>query len=196
VDGSPATTSNIGVDDAAGITVTLVVNPVTTKVTVTDTSGTAISGARVLLETGDTGGASGFPYQDSVSITQTGGTATVTHTAHGLASNDYVVIRGAQPDGYNKQAQITFVSANSYTYTVDSGLSSPATGSPVSSYAAISGTTNGSGVIQSSKTWPAAQSLAGWARKSTSSPYYRQSAISISDASGGSDVTVQLISDE
>lgn len=196
VDGNPATTSNVGVDDAAGITVTLVVNPVTTKITVTDTAGTPLQSARVLLETGDNGGASGFPYQDSVSITQTGGTATVTHTAHGLASNDYVVIRGAQPDGYNKQAQITFVSANSYTYTVDSGLSSPATGSPVSSYAAISGTTDVNGEIQSSKTWPASQSLTGWARKSTSAPYYRQSAISIADASGGSDVSVQLISDE
>lgn len=196
VDGNPATTSNVGVDDAAGITVTLVVNPVTTKITVTDTAGTPLQSARVLLETGDNGGASGFPYQDSVSITQTGGTATVTHTAHGLASNDYVVIRGAQPDGYNKQAQITFVSANSYTYTVDSGLSSPATGSPVSSYAAISGTTDVNGEIQSSKTWPASQSLTGWARKSTSAPYFKQSAVAIADASGGSDVSVQLISDE
>lgn len=196
VGGSPATSANIGVDDAAGITVTLVINPVTTKITVNDTAGTPLQSARVLLETGDNGGGSGFPYQDSVSITQTAGTATVTHTAHGLATNDYVVIRGAQPDGYNKQAQITFVSANSYTYSVDSGLSSPATGSPVSSYAPISGTTDVNGEIQSSKTWPASQSLTGWARKSTSAPYYKQSAISVADASGGTDIAVQLISDE
>ena len=196
VDGNPATTGNVGVDDAAGITVTLVVNPVTTKITCVDQSGTAIQGARVLVETSDSGGASGFPYRDSVSITQSAGTATVTHTAHGLATNDYVVIRGAQPDGYNKQAQITVTGANSYTYSVDSGLSSPATGSPVSSYAAISGTTDVNGEIQSSKTWPAAQGCSGWARKSTSSPYYKQGLITISDASGGSDITVQMISDE
>lgn len=196
VDGNPATTSNVGVDDAAGITVTLVVNPVTTKVTTIDEAGNAVASARVFLETSDSGGASGFPYQDSVSITQAAGTATVTHTAHGLASNDYVVIRGASPEGYNKVAQITVTGVNTYTYTVDSGLSSPATGSPVSSYVGLYGTTNSTGVVQASKTWPAAQGLKGWARKSTSAPYYRQSALTVTDASGGSDVTALMLSDE
>lgn len=138
----------------------------------------------------------GFPYRESVSITQSAGTATVTHTDHGLATNDYVVIRGAQPDGYNKQAQITVTGANSYTYSVDSGLSSPATGSPVSSYAPISGTTNASGQIQSSKTWPAAQSLVGWARKTSASPYYKTAPISVADASSGSSTTALMILDE
>jgi hypothetical protein len=196
VDGNPATTSNVGVDDAAGITVTLVVNPVTTKVTCVDQDGNAVASARVLLETADNGGGSGFPYKASVSITQAAGTATVTHTGHGLATNDYVVIRGAQPDGYNKQAQITVTGTNSYTYSVDSGLSSPATGTPVSSYAAISGLTSSLGVIQSSKTWPAAQGLTGWARKSTTSPYYKQAPISVADASNGSDTTALMILDE
>lgn len=196
VDGNPATTSNVGVDDAAGITVTLVVNPVTTKVTTIDEAGNAVASARVFLETSDSGGASGFPYQDSVSITQAAGTATVTHTAHGLASNDYVVIRGATPEGYNKVAQITVTGVNTYTYTVDSGLSSPATGSPVSSYVGLYGTTNTSGVVQASKTWPAAQGLTGWARKSTSAPYYRQSSLTVADASGGSDITALMLSDE
>lgn len=196
VDGNPATTSNVGVDDAAGITVTLVVNPVTTKVTTIDEDGNAVASARVFLETSDSGGASGFPYQDSVSITQAAGTATVTHTAHGLASNDYVVIRGASPEGYNKVAQITVTGVNTYTYTVDSGLSSPATGSPVSSYVGLYGTTNSTGVVQASKTWPAAQGLKGWARKSTSAPYYRQSSLTVADASGGSDITALMLSDE
>ena len=197
VDGNPATTANIGVDDAAGITVTVVIDPVTTKVTVEDEDGTAISNARVLAETADNGGGSGFPFEDSVTITQAAGTATVSHTAHGLATNDYIVIRGAQPDGYNKVAQITSTGANSYTYSVDSGLSSPATGSPVASYAAISGLTNGSGVIESSKTWPASQGLKGWARKkNASSPFYKDGNINIADASGGSDVVLTLNPDE
>ena len=198
VDGSPITTGTATIDDAAGITVTPVIDPVTTKFTVEDPSGTAIENARVLAETADNGGGTGFPYQDSVSIVQSAGTATVTHTAHGLASNDYVVIRGAQPDGYNKVAQITFSDANTYTYTVDSGLSSPATGSPVSSYAAIGGElTSTLGVVQSTKTWPSSQGLKGWARKSnTSSPFYKQAAINISDASGGTDATLTLLSDE
>lgn len=197
VDGNPATTANIGVDDAAGITVTVVIDPVTTKFTVEDENGTAISNARVLAETADNGGGAGFPFEDAVTITQAAGTATVSHTAHGLATNDYIVIRGAQPDGYNKVAQITSTGANSYTYSVDAGLSSPATGSPVASYAAVSGLTNGSGVAESSKTWPASQGLKGWARKkNASSPFYKDGNINIADASNGSDVVLTLIPDE
>jgi hypothetical protein len=198
VDGNPATTANVGVDDAAGITVTLVVDPKTTKFTVQNAAGTVIENARVLAETADNGGGSGFPYQAAVTtLTQTTGTATLTSTApHGLDTNDYVVVRGAQPDGYNKQAQITVTGASTFTYSVDSGLSSPATGTPVFSYAPISGLTNASGVIQSSKTWPASQGLKGWARKSTSSPYYKQTGITVADASGGTDATVTLQLDE
>ena len=199
VDGNPATTSNVGVDDAAGISVTLVVNPVTTKVTVVDsTTGSPISGVRVLAETADNGGGSGFPYQASVStLTQTGGTATlVASAAHGLATNDYVVVRGAGDELYNKQAQITVTNTTTFTYTVDSGASASAGGTPVFSYAPLSGTTNGSGVIQSSKTWPASQSVSGRCRKSTSSPYYKTARFTIADASGGSDISVPMILDE
>ena len=198
VDGNPATTSNVGVDDAAGITVTLVVDPKTTKVTVVDSAGSPISGVRVLAETADNGGGSGFPYQASVStLTQTGGTATlVASAAHGLATNDYVVIRGAGDERYNKQAQITVTTTTQFTYTVDSGASASAGGTPVFSYAPLSGTTNGSGVIQSSKTWPASQSVSGRCRKSTSAPYYKTARFTIADASAGSDISVQMISDE
>jgi hypothetical protein len=198
VDGNPATTSNVGVDDAAGITVTLVVNPVTTKVTCIDEVGNAVASARVFLETADNGGGSGFPYQASVStLTQTGGTATLTASvAHGLATNDYVVIRGAGDELYNKVAQITVTSTTQFTYTVDAGASASAGGTPVFSYVGLYGTTATTGIVQASKTWPASQSLTGWARKSTSSPYYRQSSLSIADASGGSDVTALMILDE
>jgi hypothetical protein len=199
VDGNPATTANVGVDDAAGIAVTLVVNPVTTKITVTDLDGgAAINGARVFLETADNGGGSGFPYQAATaSLTQTAGTATcTTSAAHGLATNDFVVIRGANVEGYNKVAQITVTSTTVFTYSVDSGLASPAGGTPVVSYVPISGTTATTGIIQSSKTWPASQGLTGWARKSTSSPFFKQAAISIADASAGTDIGVAMQSDE
>ena len=198
VDGAAATTSNVGVDDAAGIVVTLVVNPVTTKFTVQDNAGSAIDQARVLVETADNGGGSGFPYQAAVTtLTSAAGTATLTASAvHGLATGDYVVVRGAQPDDYNKQAQITVTSTTVFTYAVTSGISSPATATPVFSYAPISGLTATTGIIQSSKTWPAAQGLTGWARKSTSSPYYKQTVITVSDASGGTDAAVILQLDE
>jgi hypothetical protein len=198
VDGNPATTGNVGVDDAAGIVVTLVVDPKTTKFTVQDTAGDPIDQARVLAETADNGGGSGFPYQAAVTtLISAAGTATLTASAvHDLETGDYVVIRGAQPDDYNKQAQITVTSTTVFEYSVTSGISSPATGTPVFSYAPISGLTSTLGVIQSSKTWPASQGLTGWARKSTASPYYRQTAITVADASGGTDQTITLQSDE
>ena len=196
--GGPTWPGNFGVDDAAGISVTVVISPKTTKITVEDADGTLIENARVFLETADNGGGSGFPYEASVStLTQSSGTATLTASAvHGLANNDYVVIRDAGTEGYNKVAQITVTSTTVFTYSVDSGLGSPAGGTPIFSYVPVYGLTNSSGVVQSSKTWGASQAVKGWARKSTSSPFYKQTAISISDASGGTDLLLALQPDE
>jgi hypothetical protein len=142
----------------AGATVVIVEDPVTTTVKAQTTDGTAVSGARVFLET-DTGGP--LPYQASVSITQTGGTATVSHTAHGLSTNQYVVIRGANEEGYNKVAQITVTGANSYTYSVASGTSSPATGSPVASAVIVYGVTGAPGTVTDSRTFASNQPVKG-----------------------------------
>ncbi len=183
-----------------GATVNIVIDPVSTKFTVKDVDGAAIQNARVLAETADNGGGSGLPYEAAVTtLTQSAGTATLTASSpHGLATNDYVVIRGAQPDGYNKVAQITVTSTTVFTYTVPSGLSSPATGTPIFSYCPIGGLlTNASGVVTSSKTWPASQGLKGWARKkNTSSPFYKDGDITVADASGGTDQTITLQLDE
>lgn len=64
------------------------------------------------------------------SLTSTGTTATaVTSTAHNLATGDYVEILGASPDAYNQAgAAVTVVDSTTFTFTVASGLSSPATG--------------------------------------------------------------------
>lgn len=62
-------------------------------------------------------------------ITQTGGTATVTtSTAHGLTSGMNVTIAGADQAGYNLTATITVTTTTAFTYAVDSGTVSPATG--------------------------------------------------------------------
>lgn len=65
------------------------------------------------------------------SITQTGGLATVTQTAHGYDDFDLIKIAGANQAGYNKSARIKVLTANTYTYAVDSGTVSPATGTIV-----------------------------------------------------------------
>ncbi len=181
-----------------GITVTIVQNPKITKVTVEDADGTLLQNARVFLETSTIGGIGALPYQESVSsLTQTGGTATLTASAaHGLATNDYVVVRGSNDEGYNRQAQITVTGTTTFTYTVPSGTTATSGGTPIFSYVAISGLTNAGGVIQSSKVWPATQSLSGWVRRSTTAPYYAQSVITIADASNGTDLLVALQPDE
>lgn len=66
----------------------------------------------------------------SVTITQTSGTATATtSTNHKLLVGDWVYIEGANESGYNGIVQVATVSSPLvFTYTVDSGTASPATG--------------------------------------------------------------------
>lgn len=199
VDGAPATSGNIGVDDAAGIAVTLVIDPVTISVNVTDSLGANIENARVFVETAAVI-SGGEMFEAAVTtLTQSAGVATCTTSAvHGLATNDWVVIRGAQPDEYNKVAQVTVSSTTIFTYAVNSGISSPATGTPVVSFVALQGLTNASGNIEATRTWGAAQTQVGWARKkNTSSPFYKDDAISFTvDTSNGNAVSATLQPDE
>lgn len=199
VDGVAATTTNIGVDDAAGIAVTVAIDPVTVTVNAKDTSKTNISGARVFLETAATTSGGEIFEAAVTSITQSSGTATCTTTAaHGLETGDNVVIRGAQPDGYNKVATVTVSSTTVFTYPVDSGLSTPATGTPLVSYVAIHGTTNASGNAVVTRTFGANQDFKGWVRKkNTSSPFYKDGDLSFTvDSTNGQTVNVVLQPDE
>jgi hypothetical protein len=166
-------------------------DPVTTTVIAQTVDGTKVSGARVFLET-DTGGP--LPYQASVSITQTSGTATVSHTAHGLSTNQYVVIRGATQEEYNKVAQITVTGANAYTYSVDSGATSPATGSPVASAVICYGVTAAPGTVTDSRTFASSQPVKGWIRKTSSAPFYKTAPISgtISNTAGATFTGVMI----
>ena len=179
-----------------GATVVIVANPVTLEVTVLDgETQSPISGARVYVPV--TNGVN-WPYLASVSITGSGTTATVTHTSHGLKTNDNVVIKGANQDVYNGVYAITVTGTNTYTYTTNETIGgSPATGTITSTFVLINGTTNGSGVISDTRTYSNDQPIGGWARKSTSAPYYRQGAITDTvDSATGKSITLQLISDE
>jgi hypothetical protein len=71
---------------------------------------------------------SSAPTAKSVTITSSGTTATVTHTSHGWATNDYVTIAGANESAYNGKFKITKTSANAYTYTMASDPADTATG--------------------------------------------------------------------
>ena len=180
---------------SAGATVNVVQNPVTTLVNVTDSDATALSGVRVYLPV--TSSAGGYPFEDSVTITRSGSTATVSHTAHSLSSNQWVVIAGADQQEYNGVKQITVTGVNAYTFTVSGTPTTPATGTIESTAVVIHGTTDGSGQISDSRTFSADQPVTGWARKSTSSPYFKQGPINGDiDSSNGATFNIQLISDE
>ena len=198
VGGASASQANIGVDDAAGISVTVVISPVTQTVNVKG-AGNNIENARVLVETAATI-ASGEMFEAAVtSLTSLTGTATCTTTAvHGLVTGDYVVIRGAQPDEYNKVRAVTVTSTTVFTYSVPTGIATTATGTPVVSFAAISGLTNASGNISATRTWNAAQEMKGWARKvNATSPFWKQAEISYTiNNTSGNTVNAVLQPDE
>lgn len=65
---------------------------------------------------------------DTVTITRSGSTATVTHTAHGFITGQQVKIAGADQSAYNGIQTITVTDANHYTYTVTGSPATPATG--------------------------------------------------------------------
>ncbi len=182
----------------AGATVVLVGDTVVTKITVETPEGDLIEDARVFIETADDGGGTGFPFEAGITtLVQVAGTATLTSDdPHGLATDDYIVVRASTSQHYNRTIQITATGASELEYPVDSGAAATALGTPVFSYMPISGLTDVLGEIESSKSWPASQGLKGWARKSTASPLYKQTALSISDASGGTDLLLALQSDE
>ena len=76
-----------------------------------------------------------FTEESIDSIARVGTTATATISGgHSYAEDDYVFIEGADDSGYNLLTQIRNVTSTTFDYTVDSGLSTPATGNIVSNY--------------------------------------------------------------
>ena len=180
--------------------VSVVSGQVTATITVKDLStGLPILGANVLVWVTGSPPANYF-YQASVSITGSGTTATVTQSSHGLTTGDYVIIEGVtNDDDYNGVFQVTVSDTSTYTYTTSETLGvSPATGTPIATFALISGTTDSNGEVSDTRSLSNdAMTISGWARKSSASPYYQQGVISgtVSNATGFS-TTVQLARDE
>ena len=158
----------------AGATVTIVAGSVTVTVKAQTVSGTAISNANVFLSA-SSGGA--LPYKVTVTITNSGTTATVSHTGHGLVTGDLVLIEDASLTANNGVFSITKISDNSYSYTMASSPGSNPTGTILATYVLLKGLTNGSGEISMSRVFSSAQPVIGWARKSSSAPYYKTGVI-------------------
>jgi len=130
-----------------------------------------------------------------VTIVNSGTTATVTHAGHGMASNDYVSIKGASLLANNGVFQITVTGVDGYTYTMGSTPGSSPTGTITSTFVALYGTSSAGGVVTTSREYGDVQPVVGWARKSTSAPYYKSAPLvgEVDDVDGYSATAVMIL---
>lgn len=175
-------------------TITYVGAAVTLTVTAQEVDGTPVQNVRVHLEATGTGS---LPDGDTVTISNSGTTATVTHTAHGLSTGDKVVIRGASHDENNGVFSITVTGTNTYTYTMGSAPGSSPTGTIDSTFVLINGLTDVNGEISLTRVMPADQDYTGRGRKSSSAPYYKNSPLNgTMSSSVNSTSTAVMLSDD
>ncbi len=151
--------------------------------------GTKVQNVRVHMRVNASGG---LPYQASVTISNSGTTATVTHTAHGLSTNDKVFIEGASHTENNGVHQITVTAANTYTYTMASAPGSSPTGTITSTFVLVNGLTDVNGEVSASVNIGADQAYTGSARKASSSPYYKPFPL-VGTASGSAATTTTAV---
>ena len=197
VGGAAASSSNFSVDDAAGITVTPVFDPVTGLVHVADDSGADLQNARVAMWAAD--GTGDYPFEETVSITRTASTATVSHTAHGMITGDYVVIaKTVDQVEYSGIHQITVTGANAYTYTVSGTPDSPATGTITATGGFLSGLTDVNGDISRTRAVGANTPVQGYVRFSTTSPRFKTRSLAGNTISStdGLTVNIRMVPDE
>ena len=201
-------TVNITANDCTGLTasgyrtdgaiVVISLGSRTVTAAVVDASGVAVTGSRVFVQAA-TGGP--FPYQDSVTITRSTTTATVAHTAHGLVTNDLVLIAGITDKVEDNAVQtITRINDDSYSYTTTDSGSTNYTGTIVSTFVFLNGLANagtGSNEISMTREIPSNQPITGWARRSTSAPFYKPGTIAGTVIStGNSSFVAVMVSDD
>jgi hypothetical protein len=153
---------------SAGATVVIVPSAVNILVHAADTDGIDVQNARVFLKASDDAGP--FPFEETVTIVNSGTTATVTHTAHGMATNDYVNIdlsgSGSESSHWQNDGafQITKINDNSYSYTMVSDPGSSPTGTIKATFVALTGLTDVNGDKSTSRVYSSNQNVEGWIR--------------------------------
>ncbi len=154
-----------------GATIVKVGAAVDITVTVKTAAGVNVDDALVLLKASNDSGP--FPFEETVNgIVNAGTLATVDHTGHGMASNDSVYIKGASLLANNGVFQITVNGVDEYEYTMGSAPGSSPTGTILATFVALYGLSS-SGIVTTSREYGDIQPVVGWARKSTSTPFYK-----------------------
>jgi len=177
---APGSSGNFSVMNGTSAT-TSVVDTVTLIITVSDSNGDAIVGARVFMQAASGGAA---PYNDSVTITSTGTTATVAHTGHGMSDGEFVIIRGANEFEYNGWYAITNSTTNDYDYTMAGDPVDTATGTITATQGFMNEDTIAGGIASQSFAAGGTQPYEGRARESSGTPFYKLATFSGGDLSG------------
>lgn len=154
----------------------------------------AIENARVFIEADSDGS---YPsYKSVTSITRVSDTATVSCTGHGLYNQQYAIIRGANQQEYNGIHQITYIDANSFSYTVSGTPDTPATGTITLTMRMMQELTTALGIASESIKYVGSQPIQGWIRKCTSTPIYKETTISGTFTADGFSGKYMLVLDE
>lgn len=171
-------------------------NNVTTLVHVGDNTGANLENCRVFLEAAN--GSGPLPFEETVTITSSGTTATCAHTTHGLITGDKVAIRGAAEHLYNGVFTITVTTASEYTYTMNGDPVDTATGTITSTGVVLEGLTDSSGDVSAGRTFISDQDVRGRARKSSSSPRFKSFRLdgNTVDSANGLTINIRMILDE
>jgi hypothetical protein len=141
-----------------------------------------------------------LPYQSSItSISRSTTTATVVFAAaHNLKTGDKLLLAGiTDKTEDNATHTVTYSSTTDVTYTTTDSGSTSYTGTIVGTFVYLKGLTDVNGEISMTRVIDTTQGASGWARKSSSAPYYKQGAVS-GDVSSSENTTftATLISDD
>jgi hypothetical protein len=190
---STGNTGILSVRNGASATTTIVAGSVTVTLRAQTATGAVVSGASVFVKVSD--GTGPFPFQESISIVNSGTTATVTHTSHGLATDDKVYIEGASLDENLGVFQITVTGENTYTYTMSSTPGSSPTGTITATFVILNGLTDVDGEITMSRVFSGNQNFNGRVRKSTSAPYYKTGLVTgtVSSSTGATPIALMIL---
>jgi hypothetical protein len=115
-----------------------------------------------------------------------------------MANNDYVYIEGGSLVANEGVYQITYINANSYSYTMGSTPGSSPTGTITSTFVALFGTSDANGEVSTTRVYATPQPISGWGRNTVGgSPYYDEGVITGTiSSSDGISATVVMVLDE
>jgi hypothetical protein len=110
-----------------------------------------------------------------------------------LSTGQKIWIKGATPNAYNRIKTITVTASDTFTYPIDSGTSSPATGTITCTAVFIDEVTTATGIVTDSRVFSSDQDVDGWVSKGTKAPrYVRQEMSDTIDDTDGLSLTVLL----